>query len=138
MATDAELQTMIAKYRRYPDFAELGLSDINQQCYPGDDTLLHLVTRRGGVDEICLLVASGANVNAKGDIGYTPLHYAALRGRLDVVTKLLALGADPSLRDEWGDTPLTIALAAGHAEVVRLLQKAEKNRRLSVRANTNV
>ena len=135
MPTDAELQVLIARYRRYPDFAELDLTDINQPCYPDDDTLLHLVSRVGGVDEIALLVTSGADVNARGEMGYTPLHWAALRGRLDVVEKLLGLGADLSLRNEFGSTPFADAQREGHPEIVRLLTRAQKIRRLGVRAS---
>lgn len=137
MSTNPSLQALIDKYRYHPDFADLDMTDINQQCYPDDDTLLHLVARVGGADEIALLVASGANVNASGDIGYTPLHSAASMGRLKVVEKLLELGASLNLQDEFGDTPLTVAQTEGHAEVVRLLKRADKNLKLSVRASTN-
>ena len=98
MEAQALLQELIANYRYHVDFAELDLTDINQQSYPDDDALIHLVARVGGPDEIALLVASGARVNAAGDMGYTPLHYAVLKGRLDVINTLLGLGADPLLR----------------------------------------
>lgn len=137
MSANPSLQALIDKYRYHPDFADLDMTDINQQCYPDDDTLLHLVARVGGADEIALLVASGADINAKGDIGYTPLHSAASMGRLKVVEKLLELGAAPNLRDEFGGTPCTLAETGGHTEVVRLLKRADKNHRLSVRASAN-
>lgn len=75
---DTALQALIGKYRYHPDFADMDLSDLNQPCYPNDDALLHLVARVGGAEEIDLLVASGARVNVRGDLGYTPLHYAAM------------------------------------------------------------
>ena len=120
---------MIAKYQRsHWEFAELDLSYLNQQRSDGD-TLLHLVAYLGNLDEVELLVASGAQVNALGDLGYTPLHNAALSGHLDVAKRLLALGADPALRCEFGDTPLAVAEAMNintdgeYAEIVEFLKQ---------------
>jgi len=122
MKVETPLQALIDKYRHHIDFAELDLSDINRQCYPDDDALMHLVARVGGPDEIELLIASGARVNAIGDIGSTALHYAAMRGRLDVLEKLLALGADPAIQNEFGETPVDVAQNGGHAKIVKFLK----------------
>ncbi len=129
MGTKLSLQTVIDRYRYHWDFAELDLSDINRQCYPDDDALLHLVTRIGNLEEIEMLVASGARVNASGDMGFTPLHYAAMRGRLDVAEKLIELGADPSTRNEWGDTSADTAANGGHKKLATLLQTMRRRKR---------
>ncbi len=122
METQTPLQVLIARYRYHIDFAELDLTNINRQCYSDDDTLLHLVARVGTVEEIDLLVASGARINSIGDIGYTPLHYAAMKGRLDVTKKLLALGANPKIKSEFGETPLDVADNGKHAQIAKLLK----------------
>ena len=44
----------------------------------GEDTLLHLAANHCEIADIILLIANGAEVNAKGDLGLTPLHLAAL------------------------------------------------------------
>ena len=123
MQEETPLQALIAKYRYHTDFAELDLSDINRQCYPDDDALIHLIARVGGPDEIQLLTASGARINAIGDMGYTPLHYATMKGRIEVANKLLALGADPSIRNELGDTPMDAAINGSHADMIKLLKR---------------
>jgi len=122
MAEETPLQALIAKYRWHMDFAELDLTDINQQSYPDDDALLHLVARIGGLDEVDLLVASGAQVNAPGDMGFTALHYAAMEGQLKMAKKLLDLGANPSIKNEWDQTAEVVAVNGGHADVAKLLR----------------
>ncbi|MGI4787332.1 MAG: ankyrin repeat domain-containing protein [Janthinobacterium lividum] len=125
METETLLQELIAKCRRSPDFAELDFSDINQPCNDGD-ALIHLVAMQGGSDEMDLLVRSGANVNACGDMGFTPLHYAAMKGRKREAEKLLTLGADPKIRNEWGQTPEETALVGGYSDVAKLLKRHKK------------
>ena len=66
------------------------------------------------------LIAHGADVNAKGDTGYTPLHVAAGLGQEDMVKLLLDNGADINAMDVRG-TPLQAAVLQGHEEVVALL-----------------
>lgn len=75
-------------------------------------SVLDYVAIRGHADEAELLVAAGANVNAKDSLyGETPLHFAndcwlGAVGNYDMVRALLAHGADPNVRDVNGDTPL--------------------------------
>ena len=125
MKVETPLQALIEKYRYHVDFAKLDLSDINRQCYPDDDALIHLIARVGGPDEIELLVASGARVNAIGDMGFTALHYAAMNGRLTVAKRLLDLGADPNIRNEWGQTAAVVAMNGGHTDITKLLKRGK-------------
>lgn len=125
MERQTPLQALIAKYRDYPDFEELDLTDINQQSYPDDDALIHLVTRVGSLDELDLLVQSGARVNASGDMGFTPLHNAAGTGRVEMAQKLLDLGANPSIKNEWGETAEVVALNGGYADMAKLLHHSK-------------
>jgi ankyrin repeat protein len=55
-----------------------------------------------------LLLANGADVNARDNRRFTPLHVAAggFTNRKDVVELLLARGADVNARDDMGMTPL--------------------------------
>jgi ankyrin repeat protein len=74
--------------------------------------------------EICrLLIAGGADVNAKQRHGFTPLHAAAQNGDVELLELLLSAGADPSLAKDDGETPAQTAEAAGHGDVARRLRE---------------
>jgi len=57
------------------------------------------------------LVEHGADVNAAGDYGWTPLHAAAYQGLNDVIEYLVSKGANIDAKDALGQTPLSIALS---------------------------
>ena len=97
-------------------------------------TDLHDAAFRGDVSKAKALLAKGAEVNAKTDLGATPLDLAAFHGHLDVVKALLAKGAEVDAKNEYGKTPLDLAASEGHLDVVqalgrqviKLLQRAKK------------
>jgi ankyrin repeat protein/Tfp pilus assembly protein PilF len=62
------------------------------------------------IERVKLLLAGGANPNAKGAYGSTPLLAAADRGNSQSVDALLSAGADVNAQDDEGDTPLLKAL----------------------------
>ena len=84
-------------------------------------TPLHSAAKDGDVSEVKALLAKGAEVNAKSNLGYTPLHKAAYGGHLDVVKELLAKGAEVNAKAKYGDTPLHEAAYNGHLDVVNVL-----------------
>jgi ankyrin repeat protein len=57
----------------------VNLTDVNAKGMTGD-TLLHSAVIQGAANDVALLIESGADVDALGDLGYTPLHHAASRG----------------------------------------------------------
>jgi ankyrin repeat protein len=67
------------------------------------------------------LVAHGADVNAAGAAGYTPLHVAASRGNEEMVRFLVASGALVDAKMEDGKTAADLAAVRGHPGVAALL-----------------
>ncbi|KAL8773658.1 MAG: hypothetical protein Q9209_001424 [Squamulea sp. 1 TL-2023] len=89
-----------------------------------DGTPLHLCAERAYLDIADLLLKSGADPNARDEIGVTPLHIAIgeidspesadYEQRFKVVELLLEHKANPNPQDEEGLTPLHVALVVYH------------------------
>ena len=74
-----------------------------------NDTRGKLKTQAQAVEVIKLLIAAGADVNARDDRGDTALHGAVYRGWNDAARTLIQNGADPYLADNNGKSPYDIA-----------------------------
>jgi ankyrin repeat protein len=70
---------------------------INANSRVNNQNLLHFA---GSKEVAELLIAKGADVNAKGAYGWTPLHMAASSDRIKVAQTLIAKGADINA---WGE-----------------------------------
>jgi hypothetical protein len=78
-------------------------------------------------DDHCItqmLLEAGADANARGTDGNTPLMNASGSGRLANVKLLLAAGADPKATNRWGETALSSARKGGFDEIVNVLEEA--------------
>ena len=85
-----------------------------------------------------MLLALGADPNATGARGTTPLADAALKGDLDGVRALLAHGARPNAISEAGTHPIHDAALGDSAEVIRelVIHGADVNARTRDEAQT--
>jgi quinoprotein dehydrogenase-associated probable ABC transporter substrate-binding protein len=99
-------------------------ADVNRPVGKGGYTPLMLAATSGSKDVAALLIAHGANVNAKNAGGVTPLMMVAANNAVHVGSLLLEAGADPALRSEDGRTALMIAKSNNSAAVLELLQGA--------------
>jgi len=75
----------------------------------------------GQADVVEALLERGANIEAKNNLGATPLIFAAVQGHSRVVKLLLGRGADVNAKTATGITPLIGAASAADADVVQLL-----------------
>ena len=95
-------------------------------------TLLHEATAKGHQALIRLLIAKGANINARAQDGVSVLHYPTYFGYKITVDTLLKLGIDPNIkarvkfgRIDWNEaTPLHVAVMRNRVEIVKKLLKA--------------
>ena len=98
-----------------------GGADVNKRTPYGTTPLIRAVDA-GFKDIVELLIAKGANVNAKDNWDWTPLH-SAVYGHNEIVELLIAKGANVNARDKAGRTPLWYAQDEGHTKIVELLRK---------------
>ena len=91
-------------------------------CGPSVD--IWEAARTGNIEAVKQHLAAGADVNAKGEEGLTPLHYAAREGHKEITDLLLTNGADVNAKNDEGGTPLDWAeCCADKKETVDLLRK---------------
>ncbi len=70
--------------------------DVNAPSPYGGETALHYAAGQESVELVQLLVDAGANINARDDLGQTPLHIAARGFSLPVMSKLSSSRAPTS------------------------------------------
>lgn len=73
------------------------ISGLDDRNFLGD-TPLHTVCSWGDPDPVARLIAAGADVNAKGDHGCTPLFNAVIGENVGVLKLLVDAGADVMIR----------------------------------------
>ncbi|MEJ2346207.1 MAG: ankyrin repeat domain-containing protein [Gammaproteobacteria bacterium] len=87
--------------------------DVNVRTFLGD-TPLHSAAIMGDEAAAALLIKAGADIDAKGEDGYTPLHEAVQQDsvqqdRIGVVALLLEHGANVYAKNDDGDDALAFS-----------------------------
>jgi hypothetical protein len=105
----------------------------NENSIHNGETALHVAAYYGKVEIVKYLISKGANVNARSDVGVTPLHNAATdtghaehdTGKLDVAKILISEGADVNAKFSDNLTPLELAKAGRtRTEIVEYIESA--------------
>lgn len=79
---------------------------------------------RGSIDDLQLLLAGGADIDARDRYGQTALMLAAGKGHGPVVGWLVERGAALDRTAKYGLSALMLAAIGGHVEIVRRLADA--------------
>lgn len=85
------------------------------------DTPLHVACVWGDVSAIALLLAGGAEINARGDLGTTPIYNAVSFGRIRGVSLLLEAGATVDDPNELAFTARQVAHLEGNPKLMALI-----------------
>ena len=97
---------------------------IARQMGAGTTSVLHVAARQGHSEFVTLLLANGAEVDARDGLAASPLHLAAQYGHDESVALLLAAKAPVDSRKNGGLTPLHVAAGHGRFPVVKRLLAA--------------
>ena len=83
---------------------------------------LRKACKKGDIEAVKQHLAAGADVNAGGVFGKTPLHLAAMGGHKEIVELFITNGADLNAKG-FGGTPLDWAIEWGETKTADLIRK---------------
>jgi len=93
-----------------PHLTAAGIGLITMELPKGSWTALMYAAREGARAAVEALAGEGADLNAAGPDGVTPLMLAIINAHYDVAAGLLRAGADPNRADDTGMTALYAAV----------------------------
>jgi len=116
--SDKELQRV---FKQLADAGRLKQGESEKRIIPLLTERLMEASLRGNSDVAELLLAKGADINAKDDHGFTALMWAVVGGHFHAVKLLLDKGADINAKNNNGQTALMHAALGGEVDAVKLL-----------------
>lgn len=78
----------------------------------------------GHIAVVELLLAAGADINAKNKQGETMLYSASAGNHMDVIQILIDAGIDVNSKSTESNTALMLAASEGHSKIVKVLLAA--------------
>ncbi|MCB1889476.1 MAG: ankyrin repeat domain-containing protein [Rhodocyclaceae bacterium] len=109
------LEQIFRAVEEVPDFADCRVDAVHYRNGWGHSPL-HIVSVWGDCEAIALLVAAGADIDSRGEAGYTALHDAVEQRHELAARLLLSLGAS-QFPDDAGTLPGELAAMHGRAWV---------------------
>lgn len=82
---------------------------------------LHQAVVDGDMNNVQALISSGADINEKNMMGWTPLYTAVRNQQKTIAAFLVDKGADVNAKNNSGQTPLHFAIETGQKDVAELL-----------------
>lgn len=116
------IKSIVEKYQDIPDFHGINISSIDTKN-AHNDQLLHVASVNNDKESVEELLKAGADINAKGENGFTPLHYAVEQGNYNIVNLLIYFGANKSVKNEFNETALDLAVNLDESEIEKFLKK---------------
>jgi uncharacterized protein len=92
----------------------------------------------GDTQRVNALVAAGANPNAKGLFGFTPLMYSMAGKTLSGFQRLLELGGDPNLQSQSGYSAMSFAASRQESASLKLVLAHGGNLNLASRPSSPI
>lgn len=108
-----------------PSFEEADFSNISWCSHEGENAL-HIAVIRNELEIAQELIQLGIEIDARNDLGHTPLHEAAAMADLSFVKLLVESGADVHALTE-GYPPFTLARYSKKDDVCEYLGEAMKS-----------
>mgnify|MGYP001952137090 FL=1 len=122
VANQEEVSRLLAEYSSLPEFSGLECASADSLSLFGDRPV-HIAASRGDINEIRLILDAGADINCKGEHGYTALHNAVAQGHRAAVEYLLTQGADPDSVNDDGVSAAQLAKLLDEGEILHLLEQ---------------
>ena len=114
------LSEVLALYSELPDWAQIDCNINTPNNY--GDYAINTAATRCRINEIEILLEAGADVNQRGEHGFSPLLSAVEQGCLSAVTYLLGKDANPNLASSDGTTPESLADLLQEHEILLFLK----------------
>jgi ankyrin repeat protein len=86
---------------------------------------LHIAAFLNDEDDVMALISHGAEINIKGNSGFTPLHIASLMNNFEVARDLLKTGAKYKLKTDQNLTAVAIAKIQNNNLIKKLIAKKD-------------
>jgi ankyrin repeat protein len=96
-------------------------NSVNEVEEDSQRTGLHIAAINGNLQIAAILIKAGARIDARDNLGDTPLLYAAEHGHLEMAKLLIDVGAQVDAENKNGMTALMAAAKGGDVEMVRTL-----------------